>query len=75
MNGRMTKKLRKLMLKPDTTLLILIHSYYGEKTKQWDQNQVWKATKRMYKMGLLKFKKGKINGRGLPKLPKEATNE
>ncbi len=60
MNGKKAKQIRKLLAKPDTALLVLIHKVYGEETKNMNERQVYKAAKKMYKKGLIKFKKEKI---------------
>lgn len=60
MNGRTAKKLRKLLVKPDARLLLMIHNEFGEKTKNMDNSQVYKAVKKLYKRGLIKFKKGSL---------------
>jgi len=60
MNGKQAKKIRKLLTKPDTALLVLIHKVYGEETKNMNERQVYKAAKSMYKKGLIKFKKERV---------------
>jgi hypothetical protein len=60
MNGKKAKQIRKLLAKPDTALLVLIHKVYGEETKNMNERQVYKAAKKMYKNGLIKFKKERI---------------
>lgn len=60
MNGKPAKKIRRLLKKPDTALLVLIHKVYGEETKNMNERQVYKAAKKMYKDGLIKFKKEKV---------------
>jgi len=61
MNGKQAKKIRKLLAKPDTALLVHIHKVYGEETKNMNERQVYKAAKKMYKNGLIKFKKENLN--------------
>ncbi len=60
MNEKVAKKIRKLLAKPDTALLVLIHKVYGEETKNMSERQVYKAAKKMYKNGLIKFKKERV---------------
>lgn len=55
MNGGTAKKIRKLLKAPDAGLLVLIHKVYGDKTKDMDQRQLYKAVKSMYKKGLISF--------------------
>ena len=57
MNGKTAKKIRKLLKSPDAGLLVLINKVYGEKTKSMDHRGVYQAVKKMYKMGLISFKK------------------
>ena len=57
MNGRTAKKIRKLLKRPDAGLLVLINKVYGEKTKTMDHRKVYQAVKKMYKNGLISFKK------------------
>ena len=56
MRGKTAKKLRQLLVKPDAKLLMLIHNEFGEKTKNMDHRQVYKAVKKLYKRGLIQFK-------------------
>jgi len=54
MNQRVTKKIRKLIRKPDAALLVLLHKVYGEKTKNMDHRQVYQSAKTLYKKGYFK---------------------
>jgi hypothetical protein len=75
MNGKPAKKIRKLLKKPDTALLVLIHKVYGEETKNMNERQVYQAAKKMYKKGLIKFKKEKVwNTKSLETTLKEKEN-
>jgi len=54
MNQRITKRLRKTLLEKAPEVMMLIHSHFGEKTKQIESPQaVWKNFKKLYKMGLV----------------------
>lgn len=54
MNQRKVKEIRKLINKPDTALLVLLHKVYGDKTKDMDHRQVYQAAKTLYKRGYFK---------------------
>jgi len=73
MRGLRAKQLRKLLVKPDARLLVLIHNEFGEKTKNMEYRQVYKAIKKLYKRGLIKFKKGNLCNTNLPEtLPEKS---
>ena len=57
MRGKRAKQIRKLLRKPDAGLLVLINKVYGDKTKTMEYRQIYQAVKKMYKMGLISFKK------------------
>lgn len=71
MNGKRAKQLRKLLVKPDARLLVLIHNEFGEKTKDMEYRQVYKAVKILYKRGLIKFKRGHLWNTNLPETSPE----
>ena len=54
MNQRKIKQIRKLIRKPDASLLVLMHKVYGDKTKDMDHRQVYQAAKNLYKKGYFK---------------------
>jgi hypothetical protein len=59
MRGKKATMIRQLLSKPNAELLVLIHNVYGDETKNMEYKQVYKATKALYKKGLIKFKKEK----------------
>lgn len=59
MRGKRAKDIRKLLRKPDAGLLVLINKVFGDKTKDMEYRQVYQSVKKMYKMGLISFKKQK----------------
>ena len=72
MNGRISKQIRKILIKPDLRLLALVHETYGERTKKMEHRQLYQAVKKMYKRGLIKMRKGKLCNTNLPEmLPKK----
>lgn len=58
MNGKRSKWLRKMTTSFNPVLLTLIRNKYGEKTKEMDQNQLYKTAKKLWKSGELKEIKG-----------------
>lgn len=67
MNQRMTKRLRKTLLKNTPKVLILLQSHYGNQTKKVETPQaVWRQFKKIYKMGkvpanmIMKLEKEKV---------------
>ncbi len=75
MNGKTSKRIRKLLVKPDIRLLALIHEVYGERTKEMGNRQVYQAVKKMYKKGLIKMRGGKLCNTNLPDLPEMPLEE
>lgn len=72
MNGKRSKLIRKMLVKPDIRLLTLVHEVYGERTKDMGPRQLYQAVKKMYKKGLIKMKGGKLCNTNLPEmLPKK----
>lgn len=55
MNSGTAKKINKMLKNPDAGLLVLVHKVYGEKTKEMNEHQLYKAVKKMYKQGLISF--------------------
>lgn len=68
MNGKTSKRIRKLLVKPDLRLLALVHEVYGERTKKMESRQLYQAVKKMYKRGLIKMRRGKLCNTNLPEM-------
>ena len=71
MNGKRSKLIRKMLVKPDIRLLTLVHEVYGERTKDMGPRQLYQAVKKMYKKGLIKMKGGKLCNTNLPEMSPE----
>jgi len=55
MNQRKAKQIRKLLSKSNPELLLALNKVYGEKTKEMEYHQVYRAAKTLYKKGYLKI--------------------
>ena len=55
MNGRITKKLRKKLLKDTEEIMFVIRDECGEATKKMGPRQIYQHTKRLYKKGKIKL--------------------
>lgn len=53
MNGQTAKILRQLVAEENPAILLALMNAYGEKTKEMDDVQIYRAAKKLYKRGYL----------------------